>query len=183
MLINMDIKYIILVICLLFVLSVSLSLLIVNNNNRDYISESFTKDYPGDNVISSFSSTYSYKMTNDTYRKVVEPCMRTGVNTLMCVANYKDYFNVILKDHILDIFTKLKQFDGTYVDFISEITTREQYDLALKISSAYSNAMSETLTYIKNKNDGQINELMFTTVLNNTLKIKLDIVLKEIWKK
>ena len=156
-------------------------------NNYNDLEQFESNEYPGDSVINNIASKYAEKITIDTYNKVVAPCIEsnttTKINNIQCIAKYDNYFNEILKEYIIDIYTKLKQLNGSYVDFIAEITTRGQYDFALVISDAYANAMSATLTELKTNHNESLDKNIFQSIMINELAYRLVVVLKKVFGK
>ena len=99
-------------------------------------------------------------------------------------AYYKNQsnFNEVLKEHIIDIYTKLKQLNGSYVEFIADITTRDQYEFALVISDVYTGAMTATLTELTNHNES-FNQDTFQKIMSNKLYVGLVFALKKVFGK
>lgn len=140
--------------------------------------ERFTeRDYPGSSTINGLSDVFADRLANDTYRKVVEPCKRLSERATVvdCIANYDSYFHNVLKDHVIDMFTKLKGLNGIYVDFITEITTQEQREFAITVSKAFSVALTETLSYLmKNySGDDKYDQVIFTSTFAQYLTYNL----------
>ena len=116
---------------------------------------------PGDATLQNEAQKYAEELANDTYIKVVNPCVLVsngGPDVSSCVSNYKGYYVDILKPWIVDMFANLKRFNGEYVDekSVLKLETPEQQRFARLISNAFASALDDTL------NNGAINYDRFT---------------------
>lgn len=137
--------------------------------------ENFTaKDNPGASTIDSIAEKYATALANETYIKVIDPCSRMD-NPNECIGNYKGYFNEILKDQVVDIYTNLKMLNGEYVDIITELQTPEQIQFGKNIGIAFSKSLIAVLKHINDSYETKVkyDRDIFVPLFKQFLKISL----------
>ncbi|VBB17856.1 hypothetical protein YASMINEVIRUS_319 [Yasminevirus sp. GU-2018] len=157
-----------------------------SSTQHDEDSEKFSiKENPGTGTINGVAELYASRIANSSYKNVVEPCSRVGsqANIVNCITGYNDYFNSVLKEHVIDMFTKLKELNGVYVDYITEIKTKEQMHFAQHIADAFSSAMSDTMKYLSEdySSDDKYDKEVFTQILTHYLVSSLKVALNKIF--
>jgi hypothetical protein len=118
-------------------------------------SERFEKDnMPTKGDIMTIAESCSEKLATSTYAYVVDPCrlQEDPVKIIDCIANYRGYYENVLKYTLSSTYDYLKEIEGEYVEYKgNEPTLREKLTFILAMTNAYSQALAVTI-YFTNKN-------------------------------
>lgn len=135
------------------------------------------KENPGSGTINGIAEFYAERIANDAFKNVVEPCSRVAKqqDVEVCLINYNGYYNSVLKENLIDMFTKLKELNGSYVDYITDFKTKEELYFAQKMTDAFSSALTDTLKYLSQdySSDDKFDKDTFTPILIHYLESTL----------
>jgi hypothetical protein len=119
-------------------------------------------------------------MALSTYINVVIPCKNlhnNDVNALInCILIYDNYYNIILKEPIVDLYRNLKWYENNITepyDTFDRSFTREKYLFALGISRAFSVALNRTLINIRYDENAFLHQDNFVEPFVNILTIEI----------
>lgn len=129
------------------------------SQNQEYVETPETQEtenfdpvnIPSQENIRLMAELCATQLAEATYSNVIFPCVQiSNANEISkCIVGFTQYYDVVIKDPIIDMYNNLKNLEGSYYDYNTYVNSKEEYAFMVEMSGAYSRALSLTIKNIE----------------------------------
>lgn len=118
--------------------------------------------------IKLMAESCATQLAKATYSNVIYPCTQisNAKDLSACITGYTQYYEMIIKDPVLEMYSNIKNLEGGYYDYNTSVNSKEEYAFVIVMTNSYSRALSLTIRAIaKNYGINGFNNQTFIQVM------------------